>query len=221
MNFRTSNNPHFCTNLWFLGVQNDPHNILLLRDHSICGEKLVWCVGAYSPYIVYPNCGMCDSESFGHVFKTHKSNPIIRVYELANLFNCRHSKNRLFEFVCQQLESPKLIQFRILSQNVSISPFVLRENWFVAWNRGFQFICRRDVTCGSENADLPPTARATSCYGAETLGNNIYVRRETLRVLLVFCTGPVLVHSAALLSTNTSSLHKPRHQHYYDTVWHW
>jgi hypothetical protein len=27
-------------------------------------------------------------------------------------------------------------------------------------------------------------------YGAETLGNNFYVRRETLRLLLVFCTGP-------------------------------
>jgi hypothetical protein len=30
---------------------------------------------------------------------------------------------------------------------------------------------------------------ARACYGAET-GNNIYVRRETLRLLLVFCTGP-------------------------------
>jgi hypothetical protein len=68
---------------------------------------------------------MCDSELFGHVFKTHKSNPIIRVYELANLFNCRHSKNRLFEFVSQYFESPKnLIQFRTPRQNVSISPLV-------------------------------------------------------------------------------------------------
>jgi hypothetical protein len=66
----------------------------------------------------------CDSELFGHVFKTHKSNPIIRVYELANLFNCRHSKNRIFEFVCQYFESPKLIQFRTHRQNVSISPLV-------------------------------------------------------------------------------------------------
>jgi hypothetical protein len=67
---------------------------------------------------------MCDSEFFGHVFKAHKSNPIIRVYELANLFNCRHSKNRLFEFVCHYFESPKLIQFRKPRQNVSISPLV-------------------------------------------------------------------------------------------------
>jgi hypothetical protein len=28
------------------------------------------------------------------------------------------------------------------------------------------------------------------CYGAETLGNRIYVRGETLRLLLVLCTGP-------------------------------
>jgi hypothetical protein len=62
---------HFCTNLWFFGVQNDPHTNLPLRDHSIRGEKLAWCVGVYSPYVVYLNCGMCDSELFGHVFKTH------------------------------------------------------------------------------------------------------------------------------------------------------
>jgi hypothetical protein len=74
-----------------LGAQNDPHTTLSLRDHSIFCEKLAWCVVVYSPYVVYPNCGMCDSELFGHVFKIHKSNPIIRVYELANLFNCRHS----------------------------------------------------------------------------------------------------------------------------------
>jgi hypothetical protein len=67
---------------------------------------------------------MCDSEFFGPVFKTHKSNPIIRVYELANLFNCLHSKNSLFEFECQYFESPKLIQFCTLRQNVSISPLV-------------------------------------------------------------------------------------------------
>jgi hypothetical protein len=28
------------------------------------------------------------------------------------------------------------------------------------------------------------------CYGAETLGNKFYMRREPLRSLLVFCTGP-------------------------------
>jgi hypothetical protein len=33
-------------------------------------------------------------------------------------------------------------------------------------------------------------SRGLWCYGAETVGNNIYVRRETLRLLLVFCTGP-------------------------------
>jgi hypothetical protein len=124
MNFRITNNPNFCTNLWIFGVQNDRNTARLLRDHSIRGEKLAWCVGVYSPYVVYPNCGMCDSELFGHVFKTHKSNTIVRVYELANLFNCQHSKNRHFEFVCQYFESPKLIQFRTLRQNVSISPLV-------------------------------------------------------------------------------------------------
>jgi hypothetical protein len=67
-----------------------------------------------SPYVVYPNCGMCDSELFGHVFKNHKPNPIIHVYEPANLFNCRHSKNRLFEFVFQYFESPKLILFFVV-----------------------------------------------------------------------------------------------------------
>ena len=65
---------------------------------------------------------MCDSELFDHVSKIHKSNPTIHVYELANLFNCRHSKNRLFEFVCQYFESPKLIQFRSHRQTVPISP---------------------------------------------------------------------------------------------------
>ena len=105
-------------------VEIDPHTTLLLCDHSIRGEKLVWCVGVYSPYVVYPNDVMCDSELFDHVSKIHKSNPTIHVYELANLFNCRHSKNRLFEFVCQYFESPKLIQFRTHRQTVSISPFI-------------------------------------------------------------------------------------------------
>jgi hypothetical protein len=35
-----------------------------------------------------------------------------------------------------------------------------------------------------------PQTVAERCYGAKTLGNNIYVRRETLRLLIVFCTGP-------------------------------
>jgi hypothetical protein len=72
---------------------------LSLRDHSIRGEKLAWCVGVYYPYVVYPDCDMCDSELFGDVFKTNKSNPIVHVYELANLFNCRHSKTRLLNFM--------------------------------------------------------------------------------------------------------------------------
>jgi hypothetical protein len=71
---------------------------------------------------------MGDSELFGHVFKTHKSNPIIHVYELANIFNCRHSKNRLFEVVCKYFESPKLIQFRTPRQNVSSLPLVSRPH---------------------------------------------------------------------------------------------
>ena len=87
-------------------------------------KKLVWCVGVYSPYVVYPNDVMCDSELFGHVSKIHESNPTIHVYELANLFNCRHSKNRLFVFFCQYFESSKLIQFRTHRQTVSISPLI-------------------------------------------------------------------------------------------------
>jgi hypothetical protein len=35
-----------------------------------------------------------------------------------------------------------------------------------------------------------PQTVAERCYGAKTLRNNIYVRREPLRLLLVFCTGP-------------------------------
>jgi hypothetical protein len=41
-----------------------------------------------------------------------------------------------------------------------------------------------------ENADVPPTACATSWYGTETLGTKFYMRRETLRLFLVFCTDP-------------------------------
>ena len=119
---------------------------------------------------------MCDSELFDHVSKIHKSNPTIHVYELANLFNCRHSKNRLFEFVCQYFESPKLIQFRTHRQPVSISPLICVKIDFFARKLGFQFIYPRDSTRGSENADLLPTACATSCYGAETPGNKFYVR---------------------------------------------
>jgi hypothetical protein len=123
MNFGTSNNPHFCTNLSFFGVQKTnapPFNFAITQFAVKTG---LVCRGPF-PYVVYPNCGMWDSELFGHVFKTHKSNPIISVHELANLFNCRHSKNRLFEFVCQYFESPKLIQFRTHRQNVSILPLV-------------------------------------------------------------------------------------------------
>jgi hypothetical protein len=29
------------------------------------------------------------------------------------------------------------------------------------------------------------------CYGAETLGDKVYVRRETFRLLLLSCTGPL------------------------------
>jgi hypothetical protein len=42
-------------------------------------------------------------------------------------------------------------------------------------------------------------------YGAETIGNKFYVRRETLRLLLVVCTVLFWVHSAALRSTHTPS----------------
>jgi hypothetical protein len=82
------------------------HTNLSLRDYSIRGENLAWCVGVYSPYVVYPNCGMCDFELFGHVFKTHKSNPIIRVYELANLINCRHSKTVFLNLYVYILNRP-------------------------------------------------------------------------------------------------------------------
>jgi hypothetical protein len=171
------------------GVQNDPHTNLSLRDHSIRGEKLAWCVGVYSPYVVYPNCDMCDSELFSHVFKTHKSNPIIHVYDLANLFNCQHSKHRRFEFVCQYFESPN-------SFNVAhppkpfISPLVCMKIDFTMKIVVSNLSTREMPHAVTGNAYLPPTACATSCYGAETLGNNIYVRRETLRLLLVSCTGP-------------------------------
>ena len=64
------------------------------------------------------------NELFDTRFQTHKSNPIIHVYELANLFNCGHSISRLFQFASQYFDSPKLIQFCIPSQNVSISTMV-------------------------------------------------------------------------------------------------
>jgi hypothetical protein len=130
---------------------------------------------------------MCDSELFDHVFKTQKSNPIIHVYELANLFNCRHSKTHLFDFVCQYFEWPNSISHP--RQNVLISPLVCVKIDFSLKSR-FQFICPRDATRGSENADIPPTASATSCYGAETL-RGIFLRyTENLRLLIVFCLGP-------------------------------
>jgi hypothetical protein len=44
----------------------------------------------------------------------------------------------------------------------------------------------RDTTERSGNV----THIGMACYGAETLGNKFYVRRKTLRLLLVFCTGP-------------------------------
>jgi hypothetical protein len=124
MNFRTSNNKHFFLQSVILGVPDDPHTTLSLRGHSIAVKTWPGVSGCIPRTLFTRIGGMCDSELFGHVFKTHKSNPIIHVYELANLFNCRHSKNRLFEFVCQYFESPKSIQFRTPRQNVSISPLV-------------------------------------------------------------------------------------------------
>jgi hypothetical protein len=51
-------------------------------------------------------------------------------------------------------------------------------------------MCPRDATRGIENVDLPPTARATSCYGAETLRGKSLRCIENLRLLIVFCLGP-------------------------------
>jgi hypothetical protein len=114
---------------------------------------------------------MCDSEVFGHVFKPHKSNPIIRVYELANLFNCRHSKNRLFEFVCQCFESPKLIQFSTHRQNVSISPQVCVKIDFLP-EIVVSNLYARGMLHAVVKAQIYPLQHVlTSCYGAKTLGN--------------------------------------------------
>jgi hypothetical protein len=49
-------------------------------------------------------------------------------------------------------------------------------------------MCPRDATRGSKNTDLPPTACATSCYGAESLRGNFLRCQENLRLLEVFCT---------------------------------
>jgi hypothetical protein len=148
------------------------------------------------------------------------TNPIIRVYELANLFHCRHSKNRLFEFVCQYFESSKLIQFHTHRQNISISPLVLGENWFLAWNRGFQFICPRDATRGSKTHVHPLQHVLPAVTGPNTLVVVFYA----LGILLLsfaICTGPFSYTQQVLLSTEHFSLHKPRHRYYYDTKWHW
>ena len=142
-----------------------------MRDHSIRAEELVRCVGVYSPDVVYPFGRMRDSELFSHVFQS-TNQPYLTTFLSWRIYLIAHTpKNRRLEFICPDFQSPKLIQFRTPPQNAPILPLLcVKFGRFQKPRFSISFAVSKNSTHSVKIARSPPTACATSCYGAEHQG---------------------------------------------------
>jgi hypothetical protein len=95
-----------------------------MRDYSIRAEKLVRYVGVYSPFVVYSFGKICDSELFSHVCQS-TNQPHLTTFLSWRIYLIAHTpKNCRLEFICQDFQSLKLIQFRTPPPNAPILPLL-------------------------------------------------------------------------------------------------
>jgi hypothetical protein len=168
-----------------------------MRDYSIRAKKLVRYAGVYSPFVVYPFGRICDSELISHVFQS-TNQPYLITFLSWRIYLIAHTpKNCRLEFICRDFQLSKLIQFRTPPQNAPILP-LLCVKFGRFQNRCFSvcFAWSKNPTHGIGNVRTPPTACATSCYGAERQG--VVSTYLGYRLKLANCAGSILVHLSLL-----------------------
>jgi hypothetical protein len=124
--------------------------------------------GFYSPVVVHPFVRIYDSELFSHVTQSTNQPLLTTFFEFANLIICPHSKKVSFGIY------PPVFSIAQIN-SISNTPTERPDLPLVCVKFGrfqkprFQllsFVTKNPIH-SIKNARIPPTACATSCYGAE------------------------------------------------------
>jgi hypothetical protein len=209
--FWSTKNPQFCTKLWLFGVKNNPSTTPPVRDCSIRAEKLVRYVGVYSPVAVYPFSRICDSELFSHVFKSTNQPHLTtflsrRVYLIA-----RTPKNCPLEFICQDFQSPKLIQFRSPPQTPRIyrcsayNSAVLKKPVF----KFISFVTKSPYTVSKTHVYPPWGEMGEASYAAAEC-SGLLIKLDNRHHLWEYCTLLQTLHCLVIIKVAMLQIYTQR-----------